>query len=562
MSRLSDRTDALDDGRTDPLRPDDHVDHVADGPGRDDGIVQPSLGFVGWLRYLWRQLTSMRTALFLLLLLAIAAVPGSLVPQRSADPNGVHNYESTHPVLYPILNSLQVFDTYTSAWFSSIYLLLFISLVGCVIPRIRHHIDALRAAPPRTPARLSRFSSFHSRLVEGVSASTAIDSARAALRSSGYRTVVHDGPRGEKSVSAERGYLRETGNLVFHVALLGILVTVGIGGGFGWTAQRLVVQGDTSVNSQVSFDSISPGRFFSPTSLDPYSIRLDRLDVAYQTKGGPAQGQPLDYTAHVTTTEHGRRDNTTIKVNTPLAIGGTDVYLLGNGYAPTITVRDPAGRTVFRESVPFLPQNANLTSTGVVKVTDGLAEQLGMVGYFAPTAGTSAQGAITSNGPALKNPRLELQVFEGDLGVNKGVPSSVYELNTDTLKQLNGRGTDVPGTDLVPGQTKALPDGLGTITFDGVKRYASLDIHHDPTKGAMLVFAMLILAGLLTSLFIPRRRLWVKAVPRDDGMLELEYAGLARGEDPGIAPAVRSLVDRHHTVLAAENAESAPSGRT
>ena len=57
---------------------------------------------------------------------------------------------------------------------------------------------------------------------------------------------------------------------------------------------------------------------------------------------------------------------------------GTDIYLLGNGYAPTLTVRNPAGKIVFRDTVPFLPQDANLTSLGIVKVPDGLAEQVGL----------------------------------------------------------------------------------------------------------------------------------------------------------------------------------------
>src|SRR5690606_36264766 len=121
-----------------------------------DGITQPKLGFVGWLRWGWRQLTSMRVALVLLLLLAIAAIPGSIFPQRSADPNGVVQYRADNPDLFPILDDLSLFDVYSSPWFSAIYLLLFVSLIGCIIPRIKHHLKALRAQPPRTPARLSR----------------------------------------------------------------------------------------------------------------------------------------------------------------------------------------------------------------------------------------------------------------------------------------------------------------------------------------------------------------------------------------------------------------------
>ena len=132
---------------SDPLRPADHADATA---ADDRGIAQPKLGFTGWMRWGWRQLTSMRTALVLLLLLAIAAIPGSIVPQRGADPNGVSQYRTDHPDLSPTLDGLQLFVEYTSAWFSAIYILLFISLIGCVIPRTTHHFKALRARPPRT----------------------------------------------------------------------------------------------------------------------------------------------------------------------------------------------------------------------------------------------------------------------------------------------------------------------------------------------------------------------------------------------------------------------------
>ena len=144
-------------------RPADHIDSVEPAADEASAVNQPKLGFTGWVRFLWRQLTSMRTALLLLLLLAIAAVPGSLVPQRSSDPNGVTQYFTDNPRLAPVLDGLQMFDVYTSAWFSAVYLLLFVSLIGCIIPRTKHHLEALRARPPRTPARLSRLAGYTER---------------------------------------------------------------------------------------------------------------------------------------------------------------------------------------------------------------------------------------------------------------------------------------------------------------------------------------------------------------------------------------------------------------
>jgi cytochrome c biogenesis protein len=559
---------AARDAGVDPLRPSDYDDGTAGagdaGPAasaarNQDGTVNgPKLGPVEWLRFAWRQLTSMRTALLLLLLLAIGAIPGSLVPQRSSDPNGVVQYFTDNPDLAPVLDSFQMFDVYTSVWFSAIYLLLFVSLIGCIVPRTKHHFQALRARPPKTPARLERLPAHTERaLSEAETPEAAIERAGAELKKAGYRVERYD-VRGAPSVSGERGYLRETGNLVFHAALVGVLVAVGIGGGFGFQGQRVIVEGQSFVNTLAAYDSFNPGRFFDDTSLTPYRLTLDELEAVYETENRDALGQPIDFTARVTISGEGGAAERQVKVNEPLYEYGTDVYLLGNGYAPTITVRNADGDVVFTDSVPFLPQDANLTSIGVVKVPDGLDEQLGMVGFFYPTQTTLSSGAFTSSYPDLVFPVLTLNVFQGDLGINEGTPRSVYQLDTSGMEQLTGGQTGVDSIELMPGDTAELPNGLGTVEFENatpdaaegdfsrsVPRFASFDVHNDPSQGWVLVFAVLVLGGLLLSLFVPRRRMWVKATTRADGTTVLEYAGLARGDDPGLERAVEEFADAH-----------------
>ncbi|GAD33769.1 ResB protein [Microbacterium sp. TS-1] len=559
-----------------PLRPGDHSDAPQDsGVDGDRTITQPQLGIVGWLRWGWRQLTSMRTALVLLLLLAIAAIPGSIVPQRSADPNGVTQWRTDNPDLYPILDALQLFDVYTSVWFSAIYILLFVSLVGCVIPRTKHHWQALKSRPPRTPVRLSRLADHRTvgaALREdedaAAAASAAVDEAERQLRKSGYRVERYDsGP--VASVSAERGYLRETGNLVFHGALVGVLISVGIGGGLTYTGQTVIVEGDTFVNSLgLGYTSFNPGRFVDTDQMPPYSLTLDKFDVTYGPfTGGPGHGMAGDFLAHLTVTEPGQepRDGD-VRVNHPYGIEGDRVYLMGNGYAPTITVRDAAGEVVFSEDVPFLPQDNNMTSIGVVKIADGMPKQLGFAGFFYPTAATLETGAIASAYGDLTNPLVTFRVYEGDLGIDDGTPRSVYTLDPTGMEQIAGGDSGVASLELEPGQTVDLPGGRGTVTFEdqrasgaeaAVKRYVSLSIHRDVGAPFVLVFAILATLGLLAGLFVPRRRLWVKATPVD-GAIRLEYAGLARGEDPAIAQAVADVSRGHLAALGRDEVEVPP----
>ena len=511
--------------------------------GKPD-VVLPSLGFLGTLRWAWTQLTSMRTALFLLLLLAVGAVPGSLFPQRSANPAVVTQYLEENPTSGPILDWFQLFDVYSSVWFSAIYLLLFISLIGCVIPRAIAHFKAVRSLPPRTPKRLSRLP-VHGTIevpaghaaTTGLTPAVAADQAAAVLKKRGYRVDIRDIGTEHPSVGAERGLAKELGNLVFHTSLIGVLVSVAIGGLFGYNGQKVLVEGESFVNTLIGYDSFDPGSNFTGDQLDPYSIRLDAFDVRFDREQESHYGQPLDFTANLTTQDGpgAEEEQQVLKVNAPVTIGGTNVYLVGNGYAPVVTVHDGEGNIAQEGPVVAVPSDGLYTSLLVIKAPDAQPDQLGFVGFFLPTAFVDEDGVAFSRDPDPFNPQLNLNSYYGDLGLDDGTPENVYVLDTDNLTELNSRSNDNRGLVLGVGQTVDLPEGRGSVTFDGLQRYVALDIHHDPGQLGALVFSTLALLGLSASLFIGRRRLWIRTGEHPDGRILVEYGLLARGEDHRLA---------------------------
>ncbi len=528
--------------------------HLESADPSSSAASMPRLGPLEWARWGWRQLTSMRTALLLLLLLALGAIPGSLVPQRTADPNGVAQYFSANPATAKILDTFQFFDVYTSVWFSAIYLLLFVSLIGCVIPRTRHHWRALRQPPPHTPSRLSRLPAYEKYDIAAedgnTTRSTLLVDVERLLKKLRYRVQRCDDPATSgisSSIAAEKGYLRETGNLIFHMSLIGVLATILIGGSFQYTGQRVVVEGQTFVNTRAAYDSFNAGRLFSDGMLDPYALTLNKFAVTYSQSGTKALGMVTDYNATVTTDQANQKTQSTIKVNDPLSVGGETVYLLGNGYAPQITVRNPQGAVVFNDTIPFLPQDANLTSLGVVKIPDGLSRQVGMIGFFYPTQNKQSTGLPASVYPDLINPVLSLNIFTGDLGLNSGAAKSVYVLDTSRMTPIAGRGTNEKALQLTPGTRVPLPNGLGSVEMTGVKRFASLQVTHDPTQLWMLIFSLLILGGLSAGLFIPRRRVWVRITDDGNAGWIVEYAGLARGDDPRLHSIIGALARQHRT---------------
>lgn len=492
----------------------------------------PELSTGGWLRWAWRQLTSMRTALFLLVLLAVAAVPGSVVPQRGVDPVAVQEYLAEHPSAGLWLERLGFFDVYASPWFSAIYLLLFVSLVGCVVPRARVHLQAVRARPPRTPRRLQRLPA-HRAFVVQAPVGDVLRAAHDVLRGRRYRAdVLTD------SVAAERGYLRETGNLLFHLSLVGLLVAVALGGLLGYRGQVVVPVGGSFASSLARYDTFDPGTWFDPADLPPFRLHLQALRVRFEDEAGGSQfGAPRLFEADVTVwrTPEAAPEQRTIRVNQPLDIGGAHVYLAGNGYAPRVIVRDGEGNVAFSDQVPFLPQDGNYASTGVVKAPDARPEQIGLQGLFLPTALITPETGPVSAFPDARNPQLLLTGWLGDLGLDDGVPQSVYALETEGLEQLTTPSGAVWTVSLAPGESIRLPDGAGSVTFEELTRFAGLTVRYDPGKGAALAFAVLAMLGLVASLFVPRRRLWVRAAEDEQGRTVVQVAALARGDDAGLA---------------------------
>ncbi len=533
---------------------------------RRSDVAVPKLGAKEMARWAWTQITSMRTALMLLLLLAVAAVPGSLVPQRRAGPEIVDQWIEDNPFWGPILDFLQFFDVYTSVWFSAIYLLLFVSLVGCVVPRAIKHVKVMKAPPPRTPRRLSRLPESGTVVLEqdGPAPEQAVAQAKAWLKRRRYRVADQSDERGV-SVSAERGYLREIGNIVFHFSLIGVLVFMAYGGMTKYSGQKILVEGEGFANNLVAYDSFTPGTYFTADQLEPFSLQLESFDAVFERQSETHYGQPLDYTARMQVREApgAEPQEQILKVNQPLNVEGVRVYLVGNGYAPVVTIRDGEGDIAFQGPVVTRVQDQMYTSLAVIKSPDARPEQLGFVGLFLPASVEGEDGVAVSVDPELLRPQLILNSYYGDLGLDAGVPQNVYVLDTEELTELNSRTNDHGGITLDEGQTYELPQGKGSISFDGVRRYVGLDLHHDPGKWGVGVFATTALLGLAISLFVRRRRVWVRAEADESGRTRVEYALLARGEATGLRDenvALRTAMEKMWPVTAPERDNEAEGG--
>jgi cytochrome c biogenesis protein len=462
----------------------------------------PEIGAGGLARFAWRQLTSMRTALILLMLLGLAAIPGSLLPQRPQNPMAVREYFANQPGLARWIDRAGGFDVYASSWFSAIYILLFISLIGCVLPRTFEHFKAMRALPPVTPKNLEKLEAHSVFVGDGQD----LERAEKWLRKNRFRLRIQDG-----SISAEKGYVRESGNLLFHLSLILILIGVSVGALFGMRGSAIITTGERFINLATSYDSLDYGKLTDETSLNTYSVRLNKFVATYD----PVTNIPLDYSAFVTTIDElGNQKDQVIQVNKPLTFGTSRIYLQANGYSPFVTVRDEAGNVTFQGAVPFLPQDTNLRSIGSIKVPEA-TPQLGFVSSFVPTYERDPQMGAISVYPLLLEPKLLFSIWEGDLGLDTGIPQSIYKIDTTDM-------TRIALDSLAPRESYSFKGG--SITFEKVEPWINLQVVRDPGKSYSLIGGILALVGLLASLFGRRRRIWIKV--KANG--EVEVAGLAK----------------------------------
>jgi cytochrome c biogenesis protein len=484
------------------------------------------------LAMVWRTLRSMRTALILLFLLAIASLVGSLIPQIPNSPERAASYQVEHPLVGTFFRHAGFFDVFGSWWFALITTLLVVSLIACLLPRSRAHLRALRQ-PPVHARELDSFPRFAQRRV-AASPGRAAEIGHKVLRRRMFR--VH---RTGSSLAAEKGIARELGSLVFHWAFLLILVGAVYGKGTGFSGRAAIVEGQSWTDAAANYDGqLREGRFFSGDFTGTQIHLVDFADSFHES------GQPMDFVSHVQMQDAagaplGEAD---VRVNHPAEVNGLRIFQYGYGWAAVITVRD-ADRTLFdgpviltQDTAPEGVGQLAMPWHGVVKLPS-LDPQVGLQVVLWPDARGYLQ--LVSGGEPVPMteadaPFVIVQAYRGTL-----TDPSLSGLETATMQRwshvLVGRG-----------ESKVLgPDGDGgdlSVSFPELRQYSVLQVSRDRGVWIVLTAAILVLLGLLPALYTSRRKVWVHAEPDGDGAV-LKIGGLALQRKTQFEEEFTKLVD-------------------
>ena len=312
---------------------------------------RPSAGrrVAGRLLRWWRRLTAMRTALVLLFLLALAAVPGSLLPQRSLSQNKVNAVLHRPP------------DAGAGAGPALPVRRLQLAVVRRDLPAAVHLADRLRAAAgararpgaagraaagPAQPAPAARLRRAAPRRWP---APQALDVVEEELRVRRFR-VVRAGRRAgalrREGLPARRPATCCSTSPWWRCCSAWPAASCGATRAASWSPRARA-----SATPSSSTTPTRPGRWSTSSDLTPLCVDLDNFQAKYEENLTAAS-----FTADIRYGAPGEAGRpTTIGVNHPLRIDGDRVYVTGHGYSPTFSVTLPDGTTFTDVSVPFLP---------------------------------------------------------------------------------------------------------------------------------------------------------------------------------------------------------------
>ena len=494
------------------------------------------------LLILWRRLRRMSTALVLLFSLALASIVATFIPQEPVIPQTVASWregtEGPGETVAQLFDAAQLFDVFGSWWFSTLMVLLLVSLTGCLVPRYRAFARVVRR-PPAAGRNLERLSN-HARIETVLEPEAALAEVDRVLgrRRFRRRRLSPDATRsGRHQVAAEKGHGREGGNLLFHSAFYVLLIGVAIGQAFGFTGQINVVEGSTFTDTRIVYGAVNAGRYFGLDDHRGFQVRLDDFTASYYDNGTPES-----FVSRVTISEEGVpvRSDAPVAVNHPLTHDGMKLYQVRFGMAPHVIVR--AGDTVLFDDRVMLGDRDNTgVWTGVAKVTTGRDQQMALDLVLLPDFDVDQRGRPVTRSQEAHNPVLFADVWFGELGLERAVDAT----------QFIREGEPVAGTTLMPGMTSDELVGNLTVEFADLPMWSGFQVSHAPGRGVLLAAAGLLLIGLCASLYGYRRRVWAEAWSDDGRTTTVVLAGVALQRKVVFAEAFAELAEHLRRALPA-----------
>lgn len=356
------------------------------------------------------------------------------------------------------LERLQVFQVFTSTWFTVGLVVLVISIVVCTLdrtPRLwRQSADVRVVQPdayfdPRLPDR-------------AVVRDVPVEAVRRTLRRRRFR-VREAEIEGVRFLYGDRNQYTKMATLLTHLGLILFLVAGVVTSLFGDEQPLLLTEGESLTVQPIG----TPGL-------------LVVKNFAFEAPGFAETGRATDFTTDLAVYRDGTElARKTVRVNDPLAVAGYTFH--ENAFGPTadLLISDAEGRPLWDGPVP-LDDVAAGSPYGTFAVP-GREVAIDLL----LRRGTDGRGVLL----------VQPYRVTGD-GAD----------GTPTFEVLSPMA-------IVAGEAQTRPGIDFSVGLRGFGEYVLLIAKHDPGQGIVWTAFGFLIAGLAITFYLPRRRIWARLSP-------------------------------------------------
>ena len=457
---------------------------------------------------LWRFFSSVKLTLVLLIILAIASLLGTLIPQQ----DGAAEFaRRLNPAVFQVFSSLNLFDMYHSSWFRIIIALLALNLIVCSINRLPATLRLFRAVPRADRSRpfenlpAERHFSINSETDEAGQRVTRF------LKKQYKRVDSKDTPKGN-FYYGEKGRYSYFGVYFVHLSVLIILIGGIVGSLFGFEAYVNIAEGDTA-------NTVALRQKMTPKKLG-FSIRCEKFVVEFYKSGAPREFRSdLTFLSGDKVLLQG-----SLRVNHPITFNGITFYQSSYGTMPgKVHLRiaksgdNPESLTLDAEQGNPVPLPGDGAQFEVLQVDNNLKGMMGPAAMISvkPEQGDEVKFWVFQRLETLKK-RFPGAMFRAPI-LN---PSS-YKPYTFFLEKLENR------------------------------YYTGLQVARDPGVSLVWLGCFVMVGGFFVTFFTSHRRVWVR-VSKSNGKTRISVAGSANKNPIGMERELGHITSKLRNLFTAE----------
>lgn len=433
---------------------------------------------------------SVKLTIFLLILLALLSIIGTVITQNATRSEYIQRYGIG---LYEVLNFFDLFDMYHSWWFSAILLFLVINLIACsfnrlpgILKQIFHESESeelkdsmLKTLPYMEKIRMSRPSDVNT---EG--------DIRSYLKR-WFKNPKQIERESTITFFSEKGRFSRLGVPITHLSILIILIGGIIGSIYGFRGFVNILEGETV---DLIYLRAKNGEVEKPI---PFSVRCDDFKISYYDLKRPEK-LVKEYSSVLAIFEDGKEVlRKTILVNHPLYYKGLAFYQSSYGATHDVTL-GIQGKGNKEKTLLNVPEGATIS----VPNSDTRIRLL----KYVPQVHNFGEGAQVVLFRPNQNPQPHW--------VLKNVP----QFDQQKIDEF-------------------------VLTFEGVtsREYTGLQVTKDPGVWVVWIGCGLMILGLIISFFFSHQRVWVRIPKNTVG--EIVFAGSTNKNRIGFEKTFEQMVE-------------------